>query len=80
MITYLLGVCPDELKGARQLIRGPAYSGMNGWIWCFFESSSPHPGGWFAPKRTCKRRELPRWARKQAAYARIIGAVVGGKK
>ena len=64
-VEYLLGVCPADMKGASQVLRGPTYEEQgSGWVWCIWRLDGPPPGGWVARKRVCTARTLPRWARR----------------
>lgn len=66
MREYVLALCPESMRGARQVIRGPLAdpSASLRWRWCIWPAEGPHPGGWPTEVRICTKRTLPRWARR----------------
>lgn len=68
-MTYIIGRCPRELKGAPQLIRAKQ---PDEWIDCIWLASAPDPWGWVCNRsKPLPRRKLPRWAKRLTAAARI---------
>lgn len=64
-VQYVLGICPADMKGAPQVLRGPTYALYEGqWVWCFWRLEGPPPGGWCTRVCLCTERTLPRWARR----------------
>lgn len=45
-MKIIIWMIQKEVKGAPQLIRGPAVEGHPGWVYAASLSTDPHPLGW----------------------------------